>query len=144
MGIPRLIEIKREKISPELQEYILIRDKYTCRYCGSKAPPFNLDHVYPVSKGGETSEDNLVTSCAKCNQKKHNRVGIFPKPIGYFEEKPNIQILNALLTTFGLGCVASGFMFISDYMWYGKTWIFIGIVLLSISVIRLGTGRNNP
>lgn len=81
-----MIQVRRFPITPELRQLILERDNFACRYCGSKKPPFHLDHVYPVSKGGETSEDNLVTSCSDCNQKKHNKVGIYPKPIGYFEK----------------------------------------------------------
>jgi HNH endonuclease len=74
-------------VSPSVRELVLERDGYTCRYCGSKTPPFHLDHVYPFSKGGETSYQNLVTSCEKCNHSKHNKVGIYPKPIGYFERE---------------------------------------------------------
>ncbi len=32
-----------------------------------------VDHVKPLSKGGETTFKNLVTSCYYCNQKKGNR-----------------------------------------------------------------------
>ncbi len=63
----------REKISAELRERVLARDGYACRYCGSKTGPFHLDHVYPLSKGGETSFDNLVTSCTRCNLKQFNK-----------------------------------------------------------------------
>lgn len=51
---------------------IFRRDKYTCQYCGAKAPDAKLhvDHRVPVSKGGDSQDDNLVTACAKCNQGK--------------------------------------------------------------------------
>ena len=48
---------------------ILIRDKYECQYCGSKSN-LTIDHVIPVSKGGEWRYDNLVTACSRCNTKK--------------------------------------------------------------------------
>lgn len=80
------IQVKRYPITPEVRDFIFKRDNYTCRYCGTKTAPFHLDHVYPVSKGGETTEENLVTSCSACNLQKHTKIGIYPKPIGYFEK----------------------------------------------------------
>lgn len=81
----QFVQVRREKITPEFRLFILERDNHTCRYCGSRTPPFHLDHVYPVIKGGETSLDNIVTACISCNAKKHSRIGIWPKPIGYFD-----------------------------------------------------------
>ena len=52
---------------------ILKRDKFTCQYCGSKAPEVKLhvDHKIPVSKGGNSKDDNLITACERCNQGKN-------------------------------------------------------------------------
>ena len=56
------------------------RDGHQCVYCPSKnKATFTLDHVYPKSRGGKNSWDNLVTSCKKCNAKKDNRT---PKEAG--------------------------------------------------------------
>lgn len=51
---------------------ILRRDKFTCRYCGRKSPEVTLevDHIYPVSKGGTNDPSNLTTSCYDCNRGK--------------------------------------------------------------------------
>lgn len=73
--------MKRTPISNELRRRVFDRDNYTCRYCGDKQGPFQADHVYPVSKGGETTISNLVTSCGPCNIKKSNKVGIWPRPV---------------------------------------------------------------
>jgi hypothetical protein len=70
-------------IREELRRKVLERDGHRCRYCGTDQEPFHMDHVYPASRGGETSFDNLVTACAWCNLKKHNRVGVWPRPIGF-------------------------------------------------------------
>jgi len=70
----------------EIRNDVFERDNYTCRYCGDTVGPFHADHVYPSSKGGETSIENLVTACVSCNTKKQAVVGIWPKPIGYWEE----------------------------------------------------------
>jgi 5-methylcytosine-specific restriction endonuclease McrA len=46
------------------------RDNHTCQYCGVKNNELTLDHVYPRHLGGRHEWENLVTSCASCNQKK--------------------------------------------------------------------------
>lgn len=58
--------------SPRLRFEVLVRDKFTCRFCGaspSKDPSVTLhiDHIMPWSKGGKTTLDNLQTLCATCN-----------------------------------------------------------------------------
>lgn len=54
---------------------LMIRDNYTCSYCGKKfnRSDLNIDHVIPKSKGGKTTWLNCVTSCIKCNSKKKDR-----------------------------------------------------------------------
>ncbi len=51
------------------------RDGYKCCYCGKQLTRFSatLDHIQPVSKGGDNSYDNLVTSCLHCNSQRGNR-----------------------------------------------------------------------
>lgn len=73
--------MKRTPIPKEIRQQVLERDGYRCRYCGKRSERFHMDHVYPVSKGGETTVDNLVTSCPKCNNKKSNNVGLWPVPL---------------------------------------------------------------
>lgn len=66
-------------------------NKAECYYCGSvgnitwwknsKGDPgswvsfskLELDHLHPESKGGETSQDNIVLSCRECNRSKHDK-----------------------------------------------------------------------
>ena len=43
-----------------------------CAYCGKQDVPLTLDHVFPKSKGGEDSGDNLVYVCKSCNSSKSN------------------------------------------------------------------------
>lgn len=52
---------------------VLSRDRYRCQYCGSTRH-LTLDHVLPKSRGGATSWDNIVTSCAPCNTQKGSRL----------------------------------------------------------------------
>jgi 5-methylcytosine-specific restriction endonuclease McrA len=48
---------------------VFARDSWTCQYCGSRGN-LTVDHVVPRSKGGTSSWDNIVTSCAPCNRRK--------------------------------------------------------------------------
>ncbi len=70
---------QRSKMTPELREFIMKRDNYTCQICGnSKYREPNLllevDHIHPVSAGGTTTFDNLWTLCWKCNRSKSNHI----------------------------------------------------------------------
>jgi len=54
---------------------ILLRDHSRCQYCGKQLPPadLTLDHVMPRSRGGESTWDNLVACCKRCNHRKGNQ-----------------------------------------------------------------------
>ncbi len=52
---------------------LLIRDNHACQYCGDKAGPLTIEHVFPRSRGGKTSFENCVIACMGCNGKKGNR-----------------------------------------------------------------------
>ncbi|MCK9244132.1 MAG: HNH endonuclease [Candidatus Marinimicrobia bacterium] len=56
-----------------LRMVVFKRDNYQCVYCGDKNGPFEADHVFPRSRGGEDTESNLVCSCRKCNQSKRDK-----------------------------------------------------------------------
>jgi 5-methylcytosine-specific restriction endonuclease McrA len=45
-----------------------------CPYCGGglNESDTHLDHIYPVSKGGLSVQQNLVFVCSSCNSKKKN------------------------------------------------------------------------
>ena len=62
----------RQKMRPSLRFAVLRRDQFTCRYCGCQAPNVQLevDHLLPVSQGGDDAIGNLVTACWDCNRGK--------------------------------------------------------------------------
>ena len=66
---------KREVISKKIRFEIFKRDKFTCQYCGKKAPDvvLNIDHINPVAKGGTNELMNLITSCFDCNNGKRDK-----------------------------------------------------------------------
>lgn len=50
---------------------ILTRDSSKCGYCGSHGD--TIDHIFPRSRGGLDTWENLITACLPCNQKKRDR-----------------------------------------------------------------------
>jgi hypothetical protein len=44
---------------------ILARDKYVCQECGR--PATEVDHCWPKSLGGQTTQENLRAICKPCN-----------------------------------------------------------------------------
>lgn len=140
-----MVQVKRLPITPELRDFVFNRDGRTCRYCGSKNEPFHLDHVYPVSKGGETSTDNLVTSCRRCNAKKHAAVGMWPKPIGYFnpqEKHKEISVLSVVLLLAGIGAFTSGYLLLDTFAYPNPVYILNKcVMLLGIAFIMVSIGK---
>jgi 5-methylcytosine-specific restriction endonuclease McrA len=62
----------RKAIPKKLRFEVFKRDSFTCQYCGKSAPDIILevDHIHPVSRGGEEDITNLITSCFDCNRGK--------------------------------------------------------------------------
>lgn len=44
----------------------------TCPYCGEKIGEPHADHIYPISKGGRSTIDNMVYICSTCNTNKRD------------------------------------------------------------------------
>ncbi len=60
-------------IPAAVRREVFARDGEVCRYCGAIEGPFHLDHVFPVSRGGAGTIDNLAVACAPCNLEKSDR-----------------------------------------------------------------------
>jgi len=60
---------------PLSNKTLFSRDNYLCLYCGNEFRRIDLsrDHVTPVSKNGEDTWSNVVTSCKRCNNYKAGR-----------------------------------------------------------------------
>ena len=65
----------RKAIPKSVRFEVFKRDSFTCQYCGRSAPDvvLQVDHIAPVSKGGDNTITNLITSCADCNAGKSDR-----------------------------------------------------------------------
>lgn len=64
-----ICRVERGKVSHKLRFLIYKRDNNRCRICGS-TNNLEIDHIYPISKGGKSTPDNLQTLCHRCNVKK--------------------------------------------------------------------------
>ena len=66
----------RNVITHELRKAVFERDNYTCQYCGCSGSDvcLEIDHIIPVSRGGNSDIRNLVTACEHCNRSKNNRL----------------------------------------------------------------------
>jgi hypothetical protein len=56
-------------ISKPMRALVLERDAHRCQHCNSNLW-LEIDHILPVSKGGESVLDNLQTLCRSCNRAK--------------------------------------------------------------------------
>jgi hypothetical protein len=77
--IPRVLRLLRyisikwqNRTLPWSRSGTLNRDQHTCAYCGEQG--FTIDHILPVSRGGQSTWENTVTACRRCNHRKANRL----------------------------------------------------------------------
>ena len=66
-------------ISLALRYRVLVRDKFRCVICGASPAKdgtveLHVDHIFPWSRGGQNTEENLRTLCFKCNLGKGAKV----------------------------------------------------------------------
>lgn len=79
LTISAFIKEQRTLMTKKIREFIKTRDNFTCCNCNNsiEIEPnllLEIDHIIPVSKGGETIEENLQTLCWKCNRAKSNKI----------------------------------------------------------------------
>lgn len=83
----------KQKITEEIKLQLFKRFNFKCYYCNiiceTNPKLFNtknyitIDHIIPLSKGGNHSINNLVPACRSCNSRKSNRLDILPIKIPY-------------------------------------------------------------
>lgn len=78
--VPRIVRVLTFSRLPRREvkfnrRNIFARDGNTCQYCGKRfsSSELSLDHVIPRTRGGNTSWDNIVCSCVRCNVRKGGR-----------------------------------------------------------------------
>jgi 5-methylcytosine-specific restriction endonuclease McrA len=78
--VPRVIRLLRYDRVPRTtlrfnRRNLFARDGHRCQYCGNTPPSqqLSLDHVVPRSRGGDTTWENVVCCCLRCNTRKGGR-----------------------------------------------------------------------
>jgi len=61
------------RVPDGIRASVLVRDGGHCRRCG-RSINLEMDHIVPVSKGGQTEESNLQTLCRRCNRAKARKL----------------------------------------------------------------------
>lgn len=88
--VPSVIALRRYINVPRRKAHwsrrgVLIRDEYTCIYCGiqpgqvQRGQPltkskFTVDHIVPKSRNGKDTWTNTACACATCNHRKGSRL----------------------------------------------------------------------
>jgi hypothetical protein len=99
-NIPSVIAYKRYfkrlKGVPLHTNLLLLRDNYACVYCGIELSENSMtwDHYHPVSAGGDTSWNNILSSCHICNHSYGRTPAKQKKP----SHKPYEPSYNKLVT----------------------------------------------
>ena len=64
-------------IPPGLRRLVIQRAAGRCEYCGlsqeGQEATFHIDHVIPVTAGGQTVAENLALACVSCSLRKAAR-----------------------------------------------------------------------
>jgi len=68
----------RNKIPEAIQAQVRRRANFLCEYCHASElwqyVRFTVDHVIPLTQGGEEGIGNLALACFHCNRRKSNHV----------------------------------------------------------------------
>jgi len=69
------------KIPESIRRKVKLRARNLCEYCLALGTfsfhPFPVDHIIPVSKGGDDDTGNLANTCQFCNSSKHDKTEAF-------------------------------------------------------------------
>ena len=69
-----ICRVERGRVSNKMRFAIYERDGHRCKKCGRRTDDLEVDHIFPISKGGKSTFDNLQTLCHHCNTMKSNTV----------------------------------------------------------------------
>lgn len=64
-----------KRVSQKLKDKLAKRARYYCEYCYASqkfsSDPFCIEHIIPISKGGNSEQDNLALAYSGCNNHKY-------------------------------------------------------------------------
>lgn len=78
----RSLKINAGKHSKEDIDYLLMVQKNKCVLCKNNLKKYHVDHIFPLSKGGSNTKENLQILCPKCNREKSDK-----DPIKFMQQK---------------------------------------------------------
>lgn len=52
---------------------LLVKQSHGCAYCRQALVKFHVDHILPLSRGGEHVIENLALACPACNLRKNSK-----------------------------------------------------------------------
>ncbi len=94
----------RKKGSTNAQNYVLCRDRHTCKACKKKTGQMHVHHVVWRSDGGSDTPENLITLCEKCHLKAHKNKKFNEKIVELFKgvkkQFVHSTILNSIMPKF--------------------------------------------
>ena len=63
-------------MDPVFEGMLLVRARYECEYCRRRLAEvgWQKEHIWPESRGGTSSQENLAVSCQRCNNNKRDHV----------------------------------------------------------------------
>lgn len=69
-----IVRKSSRNVEPHVCWKVYARDDFRCRYCNRKGgeAPLSVDHLVLWEEGGPSTEENLLTSCRKCNKARGN------------------------------------------------------------------------
>jgi len=66
-----MVKVPYVRRSAMSRRAIFARDEHRCQYCGEHAD--SIDHVFPRSRGGPHTWENVAAACKPCNLTKRDR-----------------------------------------------------------------------
>ena len=60
-------------LNNSIRQRIYARDGRVCRQCGA-THGLSIDHITPITKGGNSNDENLQVLCLICNARKNNKI----------------------------------------------------------------------
>lgn len=68
----RLLDLD-SKIDPDYIKFLRIAQNMKCNYCNETMEKYQIDHIFPIAKGGNNDNSNLQLLCPSCNRKKGSK-----------------------------------------------------------------------
>lgn len=88
MRLIKLIRTIYRSRVPFSKRNIMIRDGFSCAYCGAGRGMLTVDHIVPRARGGGSTFENCVACCRPCNNIKGCRT---PSEAGMYLKKQPYQ-----------------------------------------------------